>query len=103
MANAILVAACMFIFRDSVGYIFIGKGTIDATEIVGLTAELSGLVGIGYFFLSWFYVAMGCLQGMQRTHIIALSFIVGAWCISVPLAYVLGFMVTLPIPLVGLW
>lgn len=32
---------------------------------------------------------------------IALAFVVGAWCVSVPLAYVFGFVIKLG--LVGLW
>ncbi len=43
---------------------------------------------MSYFLISAFFVSIGTLQAQSRPNVIAVSFVVGAWCVGVPLSYV---------------
>jgi MATE family multidrug resistance protein len=58
-------------------------------------------LAFSYVILSLFFVSMGTLQAQARPNFIAASFLVGAWCVGVPLAYTFAHPVHMGIR--GLW
>ena len=79
---AAVVAAILIVGRDDVGKIF-----SHDPQVLALVSQISYLVGIGYFFLSIFYISVATLVAQGRPMLIAFSFVVGAWLTSVPLAF----------------
>eukprot|EP00051_Salpingoeca_urceolata_P011214 m.138527 g.138527 ORF g.138527 m.138527 type:complete len:418 (-) comp17033_c0_seq4:188-1441(-) len=92
----VVVALVLVLARNDLGYIY-----SEDKPVVHKVAEISWLCGVGYSLLALFYSSMATLQGQSRSGVIAVSYFVGAWLISVPLAYVLGFV--LHLGLRGLW
>lgn len=72
-------------------------------EVRRLTGEIAYLVGIGYMGLSAFYVSMAVLSAQARPQFIAAAFLIGAWGVSVPAAYLFAFQVEKTKGLIGLW
>ena len=66
-----------------------------------MTSKLCTLVGALFLVMALFYSSMATLQGQGRPAPIAVSFLVGAWGVCVPLAYALAFKFKLD--LLGLW
>eukprot|EP00048_Salpingoeca_helianthica_P013375 m.200025 g.200025 ORF g.200025 m.200025 type:complete len:494 (+) comp15494_c8_seq7:7006-8487(+) len=96
VAFAIVIAALFFFLRGMVARIFSTDPEVEAK-----TSEIAWLCGLGYACLSIFYASMATLSGQARSGVVAVSFFVGAWCVSVPLAYVFAFVIHLD--LIGLW
>ena len=71
----------------------IGKLYSDDPGVISMTEPLCWLAGAGYTALTIFYVSMAVLQAQGRTMSVALAFLVGAWIVGVPLAYVFGKVV----------
>jgi Na+-driven multidrug efflux pump len=69
-----------------------------------LAARIAILVGCCYALLVFFYLSMATLAAQGRAGIVAIAFVVGAWFVSVPLAYVFAFVLNgLSKGLFGLW
>ena len=68
-----------------------------------MSSEIALFVGVGYALLTFFYVCMGTLAAQGRTTMIAIAFVLGAWVVAVPLAYIFAFVWKLTEGLVGLW
>ena len=83
-------------FRNYIGLIF-----SDDTSVHDLTAQICLLVGPCYFLLSLFYHSMSVLDAQARPMLVAISFFIGAWCVSIPIGYVFAFVETYD--LMGLW
>lgn len=49
-------------------------------------------VGIGYFFLSIYFISMATLDAQGRPMVVAVSFFIGAWLVCIPLATVQAFV-----------
>ncbi|KDO21205.1 hypothetical protein SPRG_11058 [Saprolegnia parasitica CBS 223.65] len=92
----ILIVVPWLCARSSIGRIF----SSDETVVQSMTT-ISTLAAAGYIIMSLFYYAMATLQAQARTLPIMVSFLVGAWIVGVPLAYVLDFPVDLG--LLGIW
>lgn len=56
-------------------------------EVHALAASIALPVGVGYVLISLFFVAMATLQGQGRTRVIMAAFVVGAWGVTVPMAW----------------
>ena len=96
MTVAVAVASVFCGAHSVIGYLF-----SKDPRVVAKTAELAWFVGGGYVFLCLFYTSMAVVAGFGRPRIIAIAFLVGAWCVCIPLGYVLSH--TLGLGLVGLW
>lgn len=59
------------------------------------------VVGFAFLSMSLYYATLASLNGQARPINVAVSFFIGAWCIGVPLCYVLAFVADLG--LLGLW
>ena len=95
-----LAVAMTFIFARE----YLGRIVSSDPHIWHLIGSISWQFGAGYFLLSIFFVSMATLEGQGRTTAIAVSFFIGAWCISVPLAAVFGLASWGPkLGLPGLW
>ncbi|EQC25867.1 hypothetical protein SDRG_16316 [Saprolegnia diclina VS20] len=92
----VLIVVPWLCARSSIGRIF----SSDETVVQSMTT-ISTLAAAGYIIMSLFYYAMATLQAQARTLPIMVSFLVGAWIVGVPLAYVLDFPVNLG--LLGIW
>lgn len=97
-AIAVVVSGTFLIARDAMGKIF-----SDDPHVWALTGSIATLVGIAYGFMVFFYVAMAVLAGSGRPHVVTAAFVIGAWCVCVPLAYVFGFVLDSTRGLFGLW
>lgn len=49
-------------------------------------------VGVGYFFLSIFFISMATLEAQGRPGVVAVAFFIGAWLVCIPLASVEAFV-----------
>ena len=56
------------------------------------TGSLLLPVGIGYFFLSIYFISMATLDAQGRPMVVAISFFIGAWLVCIPLATVEAFV-----------
>ncbi|OQR87867.1 Multidrug/Oligosaccharidyl-lipid/Polysaccharide (MOP) Flippase Superfamily [Achlya hypogyna] len=92
----VLIIIPWFIARASVGKLF----STDE-DVIATIKSISTLAAAGYIIMSLFYYAMATLQAQARTLPIMTAFLVGAWAIGVPLAYVLAFPADLE--LFGIW
>ena len=52
-------------------------------------------LALAYGLVSCFFTAIGILQGQGRPLTIAVAFVLGAWMVGVPLAYVFSHKVNL--------
>eukprot|EP00937_MAST-01D_sp_MAST-1D-sp2_P002287 g2287.t1 len=90
------IAVVLVVSRQVVGRLF-----SDSAAVVHKTAEICAIVGAGYAFLSVFFVSVATLSAQGRGTAVAVSFLVGAWGVSVPVSYALALRTSLG--LVGLW
>lgn len=96
LATSGAVAATMVLARNHLPYIF----THDPA-VVARCAESFPLVGACYVAMALFYICMGTLQAQARPGIVAVAFLVGAWGVCIPTAYLFAFH--LGHGLLGLW
>lgn len=82
----LLVSGVSILFRKEVGEAISSNLVVEA-----LAHELSALVGTCFFLLAIFYIGMGILTAAFKQHLIVCAFILGAWGISVPLAWTFAF------------
>ncbi|OQR80499.1 Multidrug/Oligosaccharidyl-lipid/Polysaccharide (MOP) Flippase Superfamily, partial [Thraustotheca clavata] len=82
--------------RSSVGKLF----STDELVVENMKT-ISTVAAAGYIIMSVFYYAMTTLQAQARTLPIMGSFLIGAWVVGVPLAYVFDFPINLG--LLGIW
>lgn len=92
----LLIGTCFILFRTSMGKIF----SIDA-GVIELSSTLCWIVGPTYILLSMFFVSVATLQGQNRSGVLAVCFLIGAWLVSVPAAYYFAFVLNLDLP--GIW
>jgi Na+-driven multidrug efflux pump len=92
----LVVAGALFALRNEVGKVF-----SHDPEVHHLMAKVTYLVSGGYTLLALFYNGMAILQAQGRPVPVMISFLVGAWFVAVPLAYVLAYTVSMG--LIGLW
>lgn len=83
-----LVISMVLVF----GRYYIGKVFSDDPHVINMTAIVIIPVAAGYGLLCFFYVSMAMLEGTARNGVIAVSFLVGAWLVAVPLALVFSFV-----------
>ncbi|KDO21204.1 hypothetical protein SPRG_11057 [Saprolegnia parasitica CBS 223.65] len=79
----------------------IGKLFSSDPAIIDSLTSINTLAAGGYIVLSLFYYAMTTLQAQARTLPIMISFLIGAWLVGVPMAYVFAF--PLHHQLFGVW
>ena len=84
------------LLRNYLGHVF-----SNDREFQLLTADVCLIVAPCYILLSVFYTSMAVLDAQARPMVVALSFVVGAWGVSVPLSYLFAFV--LGQGLLGLW
>jgi len=84
LPSAAIVAATLVILRKEVGKVF-----SHDPRVLLLVSQIMLLVGCGYFFLGIFYICMSTLGAQGRPHLIAVSFVVGAWGVCIPMAFYL--------------
>jgi len=77
------VAALFLSLRQEVGHMFSSD-----PEVISLASQISVPVGAAYAALTLFFVGMGVLQGQGRPGFVAVAFLVGAWGVAVPSAFV---------------
>ena len=82
-----LVVAAIFGF----GRTWVGQVISNVPAVIHGVEGIAILVGGAYAGLAIFYVAMATLSAQGRSTAVAVSFFIGAWCVCVPLAWVLGF------------
>ena len=82
--------------RAYLGRLFSGDPAVWAE-----VSTLAPLVGGGYAAMSLFYAAGGVLSGQGRPLVVAVAFVIGAWCVCIPLAW--AFTVKYNEGLLGLW
>ena len=91
-----VIAGILALARDSIGKMYSSDPAVWRES-----ARIQGFVALCYFALSLFYYAMSTLDGQGRPIPVAIAFLIGAWMVGVPLAYVMGF--TLKYHLPGIW
>lgn len=69
--------------------------------VIALTKELCWIVGPTYILLSIFFVSVATLEGQGRALALALSFLIGAWGVTVPTSWTLSHVQHHG--LVGIW
>jgi MATE family multidrug resistance protein len=80
--------ACGFaLLRDWVGHIY-----SDSPTVWEATAPLCLLLAALYFLTAFLYTSFATIDAQGRPAVVAVAFVIGAWGVSVPLAYVLGFV-----------
>lgn len=93
---AIFIGFLFFALRHNIGRLF-----SDDPIVWEYVSQLSTICGATYICLSIFYSAMATLDGQGRAAFVAISFFIGGWLVSVPLAYVFAFQLNLDLE--GLW
>ena len=78
---AAAVAVCMVALRYQLGNLF-----SDDAPVVTLLADIAPLAGVAYLFIGPFYASMATLRGQGRPMLAALSFLLGAFFLSVLLS-----------------
>lgn len=96
LATAFIVAFLFCITAPVIGKLF-----SQDPEVWALAESLSLLLGCAYVLFSITMAAYAVLQGQGRPTIGALSMLVGLWGVSLPMAYVFGFVWKLN--LLGVW
>jgi multidrug resistance protein, MATE family len=93
---ALVIGILFCTLREDLGAIFSSED--DFKQLMG---KISVPLGIGYCALSLFFSAVGVLQGQARVTVVAVAFLIGAWGVTVPLAFV--FVKKLNMGLLGVW
>lgn len=85
----LLVTVSLTAFRAEVG-----RAISSQPEVQELASEIAALVGLGFFLLALFYMSMAILTASFKQMWIVAAFVVGAWGVSVPMAWFLAFCAT---------
>jgi MATE family multidrug resistance protein len=96
MFMSIIVSITIYICRDDVGKLFSSD-----PKVWNLTSSLAVFIAICYTAMALFYTVMGILDGQGRPGPVATAFVIGAWGVSIPAAYLFAFQANLG--LIGLW
>ena len=91
-----VIGTCFILCRTFMGALF----SIDPA-VIELSSTLCWIVGPTYVLLSMFFVSVATLQGQARSGVLAICFLIGAWFVSVPLAWFFAFDLNLNLP--GIW
>ena len=91
-----VIGLCFIVFRSFMGTLF----SIDP-HVIQLSSTLCWIVGPTYVLLSMFFVSVATLQGQNRSGILAICFLIGAWIVSVPAAWYFAFSLKMGLP--GIW
>jgi len=86
IATGVVVGVVFFAVADSIGSVFSNDSGVQR-----IAKDLSCLVGGLYLMLCLLYASFSVLRGQGRPGIAAISMLVGAWGIAIPLGWVLGF------------
>jgi MATE family multidrug resistance protein len=84
LPSSAVVAISLVLLREEVGKVF-----SHDPRVLLLVSQIMLLCGCGYFFLGIFYICMATLTAQGRPHLIAVSFVVGAWLVCIPMAFYL--------------
>eukprot|EP01012_Entosiphon_sulcatum_P033966 TRINITY_DN43020_c0_g1_i1.p1 TRINITY_DN43020_c0_g1~~TRINITY_DN43020_c0_g1_i1.p1 ORF type:complete len:541 (+),score=60.52 TRINITY_DN43020_c0_g1_i1:27-1625(+) len=91
------VAAVVFIvLRDSLGHIFSSD-----PEVWNLASELGIVLGVCYSLLTLFFTSMAVLQAQARPVPIMVGFLLGSWCVGLPVGWTLGIHFNMGLK--GIW
>lgn len=88
LAWAAVVALAFLVARHEIGSIYSSK-----VQVQQLAAEIATVVAVGYFVLAGFYVIVAVLVATGQPKWFAIAFVIGGWCVALPLAYTLAFLV----------
>eukprot|EP00756_Hemistasia_phaeocysticola_P054368 Hpha_TRINITY_DN30296_c0_g1::TRINITY_DN30296_c0_g1_i1::g.27157::m.27157/K03327/TC.MATE, SLC47A, norM, mdtK, dinF; multidrug resistance protein, MATE family len=83
---AVVVAILFATLRDQVGRVFSSD-----PEVLHFTRQLSLLCAVCYPVLSAFFSGVAVLAAQCKYAAPGIAFFVGGWCVTLPVAYVLGF------------
>jgi len=81
------VALVFTVARDEIGSIY-----SSSVEVQQLAAEIATVVAIGYFIICVFYVITAVLVTTGQPTWVAIAFLIGGWCVALPLAYDFAFL-----------
>ena len=90
------IGVAFILFRNEMGKLF-----SNDPKVIELSAKLCWIVGPTYILLSVFFVSVATLQGQGRSLALAVCFLIGAWLVSVPAAWIFAFDLKLDLP--GIW
>mmetsp|Transcript_21695 Transcript_21695/g.40556 ORF Transcript_21695/g.40556 Transcript_21695/m.40556 type:complete len:565 (+) Transcript_21695:49-1743(+) len=93
---SIVTSIALFALRHQIGYLFSNDPRV-AKQVAILIIPIS----LCLVYMSFFYVAMAMIDAQGRPAVVAVAFLFGAWCVSVPGAYLIG--IHFEQGLVGLW
>lgn len=80
------VMVSFMLLQDRIGMFF-----SENREVWRLSGQLSFLVGSAYALMSFFWVALAVLEGIARPTIVVVGFVLGSYCVGLPMTYVFGF------------
>ena len=92
----LLTGLAFFVCKSYIGRVF-----SDDPVVWRLTEQVCAILGPTYILMAVIYTSMAVVDAQARPMMSALAFIVGAWGVSVPLAYVFGFVMRRG--LLGIW
>ena len=90
------VSGALLLGRDYIGRIFTSETHIDH-----LIKQILTLMSGCYILFGLMVVGMMVLMTLHKPGLVAVAYLIGCWCVGVPLAYVLGF--TFNHGLLGIW
>ena len=92
----LLTGLAFFVCKSYIGRVFSADPAVWR-----LTEQVCAILGPTYILMAIIYTSMAVVDAQARPLMSALAFIVGAWGVSVPCAYVFGF--TMRRGLLGIW
>ena len=96
LAIGLLTGLAFFVCKSYIGRVF-----SDDPLVWRLTEQVCTILGPTYMLMAVIYTSMAVVDAQARPMMSALAFIVGAWGVSVPLAYVFAFVMQRG--LLGIW
>ena len=96
LAIGVLTGLAFFVGRSYIGRVFSNDPVVWR-----LTEQVCTILGPTYVLMAVIYTAMAVVDAQARPMMSALAFIVGAWGVSVPTAYLFGFVMHRG--LLGIW
>eukprot|EP00808_Paulinella_micropora_P016153 g61018.t1 len=82
----VIIGSGFYILRNVMGPLF-----SPDKEVQRLMAKSALVLGICYMGLTVFYASMSAVQATGRPHLVAISYLFGAWFVAVPLSHRLAF------------